>query len=194
MITVLCFFVFHPRLSLGHVLLIYKILTKPFFPLGCGSSSVLCVFVFVIEGKGVPDVNSRLMVRKLWETLRIPIFALVDADPHGSSECKSVLLSRILFMLHHMYQHPVRLSSPCTHSWVACPAKLANLSTCVVRHGGCCDHYSHWRDLVQEGWLSFHTSNLFFPPSFCMARHICNALLCSKLCCASRRIIALVCW
>uniref|UniRef100_A0A3Q2NTG9 DNA topoisomerase (ATP-hydrolyzing) n=1 Tax=Fundulus heteroclitus TaxID=8078 RepID=A0A3Q2NTG9_FUNHE len=38
----------------------------------------------IITGKGVPDVNSRLMVRKLWDTLRIPIFALVDADPHGT--------------------------------------------------------------------------------------------------------------
>ncbi|XP_028266284.1 meiotic recombination protein SPO11 [Parambassis ranga] len=37
----------------------------------------------MITGKGVPDVNSRLMVRKLWDTLHIPIFALVDADPHG---------------------------------------------------------------------------------------------------------------
>uniref|UniRef100_A0A3B4BZJ8 DNA topoisomerase (ATP-hydrolyzing) n=1 Tax=Pygocentrus nattereri TaxID=42514 RepID=A0A3B4BZJ8_PYGNA len=37
----------------------------------------------IITGKGVPDVNSRLMVRKLWETLHIPVFALVDADPHG---------------------------------------------------------------------------------------------------------------
>ncbi|KAJ8409003.1 hypothetical protein AAFF_G00240240 [Aldrovandia affinis] len=37
----------------------------------------------MITGKGVPDVNSRLMVRKLWDALRIPIFALVDADPHG---------------------------------------------------------------------------------------------------------------
>ncbi|KAG9332550.1 hypothetical protein JZ751_014648, partial [Albula glossodonta] len=37
----------------------------------------------LITGKGVPDVNGRLMVRKLWDTLRIPIFALVDADPHG---------------------------------------------------------------------------------------------------------------
>ncbi|XP_030589981.1 meiotic recombination protein SPO11 isoform X2 [Archocentrus centrarchus] len=34
-------------------------------------------------GKGVPDVNSRLMVKKLWDELHIPIFALVDADPHG---------------------------------------------------------------------------------------------------------------
>ncbi|XP_052449207.1 meiotic recombination protein SPO11 isoform X3 [Carassius gibelio] len=37
----------------------------------------------IITGKGVPDVNSRLMVRKLWDTLNIPVFALVDADPYG---------------------------------------------------------------------------------------------------------------
>lgn len=39
---------------------------------------------FVAQGKGIPDVNSRLMVRKLWDTLRVPVFALVDADPHGT--------------------------------------------------------------------------------------------------------------
>ncbi|XP_072918460.1 meiotic recombination protein SPO11 [Hemitrygon akajei] len=37
----------------------------------------------IITGKGVPDLSTRLMVRKLWDTLQIPIFALVDADPHG---------------------------------------------------------------------------------------------------------------
>uniref|UniRef100_A0A8C5DA56 DNA topoisomerase (ATP-hydrolyzing) n=1 Tax=Gouania willdenowi TaxID=441366 RepID=A0A8C5DA56_GOUWI len=37
----------------------------------------------IITGKGVPDMNSRLMVRKLWDTLHVPIFALVDSDPHG---------------------------------------------------------------------------------------------------------------
>uniref|UniRef100_A0AAY4CXD6 DNA topoisomerase (ATP-hydrolyzing) n=1 Tax=Denticeps clupeoides TaxID=299321 RepID=A0AAY4CXD6_9TELE len=36
----------------------------------------------MITGKGVPDVSSRQMVRKLWDTLHIPVFALVDADPH----------------------------------------------------------------------------------------------------------------
>ncbi|XP_035220089.1 meiotic recombination protein SPO11-like isoform X2 [Stegodyphus dumicola] len=35
------------------------------------------------EGKGFPDVNTREMLRKLWETLRIPILGLVDADPYG---------------------------------------------------------------------------------------------------------------
>ncbi|XP_072370625.1 meiotic recombination protein SPO11 isoform X3 [Scyliorhinus torazame] len=34
-------------------------------------------------GKGVPDLNTRLMVRKLWDMLHIPVFALMDADPHG---------------------------------------------------------------------------------------------------------------
>ncbi|CAM4682253.1 unnamed protein product [Leuciscus chuanchicus] len=37
----------------------------------------------IITGKGMPDVNSRLMVRKLWDALHVPVFALVDADPHG---------------------------------------------------------------------------------------------------------------
>ncbi|XDV45566.1 hypothetical protein PO909_013646 [Leuciscus waleckii] len=41
----------------------------------CNSSST---------GKGMPDVNSRLMVRKLWDALHVPVFALVDADPHGN--------------------------------------------------------------------------------------------------------------
>nr|KAF6423914.1 SPO11 initiator of meiotic double stranded breaks [Rousettus aegyptiacus] len=35
------------------------------------------------KGKGVPDLNTRLLVRKLWDTFHIPIFTLVDADPHG---------------------------------------------------------------------------------------------------------------
>nr|XP_033818651.1 meiotic recombination protein SPO11 isoform X2 [Geotrypetes seraphini] len=34
-------------------------------------------------GKGVPDLNTRLLVRKLWDTFHIPIFTLVDADPYG---------------------------------------------------------------------------------------------------------------
>ncbi|XP_077371337.1 meiotic recombination protein SPO11 isoform X2 [Festucalex cinctus] len=37
----------------------------------------------MITGKGFPDVNSRLMVRKLWDVLHVPVFTLVDADPHG---------------------------------------------------------------------------------------------------------------
>ncbi|XP_054429323.1 meiotic recombination protein SPO11 isoform X2 [Pteronotus mesoamericanus] len=37
----------------------------------------------MVTGKGVPDLNTRLLVRKLWDAFHIPIFALVDADPHG---------------------------------------------------------------------------------------------------------------
>ncbi|XP_067033456.1 meiotic recombination protein SPO11-like [Acropora muricata] len=37
----------------------------------------------VITGKGFPDVNTRMMVHRLWCTLQIPVLGLVDADPHG---------------------------------------------------------------------------------------------------------------
>ncbi|XP_071964892.1 meiotic recombination protein SPO11-like [Antedon mediterranea] len=37
----------------------------------------------IITGKGFPDINTRMMVRKLWDCFHIPIFGLVDADPHG---------------------------------------------------------------------------------------------------------------
>uniref|UniRef100_F7EZT5 Meiotic recombination protein SPO11 n=1 Tax=Ornithorhynchus anatinus TaxID=9258 RepID=F7EZT5_ORNAN len=37
----------------------------------------------MITGKGVPDLNTRLMIKKLWDTFHIPVFTLVDADPHG---------------------------------------------------------------------------------------------------------------
>ncbi|XP_076969408.1 meiotic recombination protein SPO11 isoform X2 [Tamandua tetradactyla] len=37
----------------------------------------------MITGKGVPDLNTRLLVKKLWDTFHIPVFTLVDADPHG---------------------------------------------------------------------------------------------------------------
>ncbi|CAJ0936610.1 unnamed protein product [Ranitomeya imitator] len=42
-----------------------------------------CGPCILITGKGVPDLNTRLFVRKLWNTFQIPIFTLVDADPHG---------------------------------------------------------------------------------------------------------------
>ncbi|EOB08052.1 Meiotic recombination protein SPO11, partial [Anas platyrhynchos] len=31
----------------------------------------------------IPDLNTRLLVRKLWDTFQIPVFTLMDADPHG---------------------------------------------------------------------------------------------------------------
>ncbi|NXO05114.1 SPO11 protein, partial [Rhinopomastus cyanomelas] len=37
----------------------------------------------MITGRGVPDLNTRLLVRKLWDAFQIPVFILVDADPHG---------------------------------------------------------------------------------------------------------------
>ncbi|XP_017929218.1 meiotic recombination protein SPO11 [Manacus vitellinus] len=37
----------------------------------------------MVTGRGVPDLNTRLLVRKLWDSFQIPIFSLMDADPHG---------------------------------------------------------------------------------------------------------------
>ncbi|OWK59096.1 Meiotic recombination protein SPO11 [Lonchura striata] len=44
----------------------------------------LCHLMFKeLKGRGVPDLNTRLLVRKLWDSFQIPIFTLMDADPHG---------------------------------------------------------------------------------------------------------------
>ncbi|XP_013403528.1 meiotic recombination protein SPO11-like [Lingula anatina] len=37
----------------------------------------------MMTGKGFPDLNTRLMVRKLWDTFHLPTFVFVDGDPHG---------------------------------------------------------------------------------------------------------------
>lgn len=37
----------------------------------------------IITAKGQPDVASRLFLRKLKDTLKIPVLALVDSDPYG---------------------------------------------------------------------------------------------------------------
>jgi meiotic recombination protein SPO11 len=37
----------------------------------------------IITAKGQPDVATRLFLRKLRDTLRIPVFGLVDSDPYG---------------------------------------------------------------------------------------------------------------
>nr|CAH7730198.1 unnamed protein product [Callosobruchus chinensis] len=37
----------------------------------------------MITGKGFPDLNTQLFLRKLWIIMSIPVFILVDADPHG---------------------------------------------------------------------------------------------------------------
>ena len=29
-------------------------------------------------------MNTRLLIKKLWDTFHIPVFTLVDADPHGN--------------------------------------------------------------------------------------------------------------
>lgn len=37
----------------------------------------------MLSGKGYPDINIRYLLSKMWSHLRIPIYILCDADPHG---------------------------------------------------------------------------------------------------------------
>ncbi|CAO1408922.1 unnamed protein product [Diamesa hyperborea] len=39
--------------------------------------------IILITAKGYPDVNTRLLLKKMSLMLKIPIYILVDADPHG---------------------------------------------------------------------------------------------------------------
>uniref|UniRef100_H2ZJI6 DNA topoisomerase (ATP-hydrolyzing) n=1 Tax=Ciona savignyi TaxID=51511 RepID=H2ZJI6_CIOSA len=43
-------------------------------------ASMPCIMV---TAKGVPDVNTRIMIRKIWDHLQIPVLGLMDPDPHG---------------------------------------------------------------------------------------------------------------
>ncbi|XP_063236184.1 meiotic recombination protein SPO11 isoform X1 [Bacillus rossius redtenbacheri] len=52
-----------------------KLLTE-----GVTSQPAPCI---LITGKGYPDVNTRLLVQRIWETFGLPMFVLTDADPHG---------------------------------------------------------------------------------------------------------------
>lgn len=126
--------------------------------------------VFVDQGKGVPDVNSRLMVRKLWDTLHIPIFALVDADPHGThhpSECISVLpilthtshISTRLTTLDCLFNlrthHTVGLHVPLSQQMLA-PVRYVMVPSQTIISVGVS---SSWRDGSIS--ISLHTSNPF---------------------------------
>uniref|UniRef100_A0A8D0H3Z9 DNA topoisomerase (ATP-hydrolyzing) n=1 Tax=Sphenodon punctatus TaxID=8508 RepID=A0A8D0H3Z9_SPHPU len=61
-------------------------------------------------GKGVPDLNTRLLVRKLWDTFHIPIFTLMDADPHGSCllDLYHTWLDSMSFEAHHLTVPAIR--------------------------------------------------------------------------------------
>ncbi|XP_037033919.1 uncharacterized protein LOC119072743 isoform X2 [Bradysia coprophila] len=37
----------------------------------------------LITGKGYPDINTRVILKKIWDDCKCPIYALVDADPYG---------------------------------------------------------------------------------------------------------------
>lgn len=37
----------------------------------------------MITGKGYPDINTRVLLKRLEADLKLPIYIVVDADPHG---------------------------------------------------------------------------------------------------------------
>nr|XP_029714021.1 meiotic recombination protein SPO11-like [Aedes albopictus] len=39
--------------------------------------------IIIVTSKGYPDVGTRLLLKKIWDKCRIPMYALVDADPFG---------------------------------------------------------------------------------------------------------------
>uniref|UniRef100_A0A8D2LC41 DNA topoisomerase (ATP-hydrolyzing) n=1 Tax=Varanus komodoensis TaxID=61221 RepID=A0A8D2LC41_VARKO len=62
----------------------------------------------LITGKGVPDMNTRLLVRKLWDTCQIPVFALMDADPHGKSNSCYFMFQSMSFEAHRLTVPAIR--------------------------------------------------------------------------------------
>lgn len=82
---------YSPRFFLNHITLHYIPRDRRVYslstPLCISLSFVHYTYNVIIQGKGFPDVNTRMMVRCLWSTLQIPILALVDADPHGNFKC-----------------------------------------------------------------------------------------------------------
>lgn len=42
-----------------------------------------CEKIILITAKGYPDISTRLLIKKIDALLNIPIYILVDADPHG---------------------------------------------------------------------------------------------------------------
>lgn len=46
-------------------------------------NDILLTYFLLSQGKGYPDLATRQLVKMIWDKLKIPIFILVDADPHG---------------------------------------------------------------------------------------------------------------
>lgn len=63
------------------------------------SSGVTMSDCVCFQGKGVPDLNTRLLVKRLWDTFHIPVFTLVDADPYGNPSWTVWDNSRDCFLL-----------------------------------------------------------------------------------------------
>lgn len=75
----------------------------------------------IVTAKGQPDVATRLFLKKLKQTLNIPVLALVDSDPYGL-KILSVYMKGIGFVGNGRTSGLITLTLCTTHH--DCPCRL----------------------------------------------------------------------
>lgn len=94
--------------------------------------ALLCIHIlhnFPHKGKGFPDNGTRLLLKQLWSTFKLPIFLLVDADPHGIEIMAVYKYGSKVQHLFVMFSYPLQPRQEKQHNlWTAHPAVGAPLS------------------------------------------------------------------
>ena len=103
----------------------------------------------MITGKGQPDVATRMFVRQLKETLRIPVLALVDSDSYGVN-----ILSVYMHGSQNMAYDSSNLTTP-DIKWLGVrPSDLDRLQIPEQCRLPMTDKdLAHCRSLLNESWL-----------------------------------------
>ena len=103
----------------------------------------------MITGKGQPDVATRMFVRQLKETLRIPVLALVDSDSYGVN-----ILSVYMHGSQNMAYDSSNLTTP-DIKWLGVrPSDLDRLQIPEQCRLPMTDKdISHCKSLLKESWL-----------------------------------------
>lgn len=62
-----------------------KLLGKQCIIMTVSNNEYFIVFITqtLLQGKGYPQINTRVMLHKIWSHCRLPMFVMCDADPHG---------------------------------------------------------------------------------------------------------------
>jgi hypothetical protein len=70
----------------------------------------------MVTGKGQPDTRTRRLLNRLARETGLPMFALVDPDPHGKNP-PPALLQLLLLLLLHRQSYDVSLPSHMQHAF-----------------------------------------------------------------------------